>query len=222
MINKLDVLKKIENEKFILVLRADSEEEALEIAKSSIEGGINIIELTFTVPNATSVISELSKLYGDNEKIIIGAGTVYDSETARLAILNGAKFVVSPVFNEDACKLCNRYGVPYIPGCFTATEIMKAREFGVDVAKLFPGGAFKPSIVKDIKAPIRGMGIMVSGGVNYDNIKTWFDNGADVISIGSAITSISDKDLLRKEAQKYVDLVSAFRSDINEECFSFR
>lgn len=222
MINKLQMLKRLEDEKFVLVLRANSEDEAIDIAKNSILGGINVIELTFTVPNATSVISTLNKLYEDDSNIIIGAGTVFDSETARMAILSGAKFIVSPVFDEGTCKLCNRYGVPYIPGCFTPTEVIKARECGVDIVKLFPGSAFDPSIIKDIKAPIRGIGVMVSGGVNYGNINKWFECGADVVSIGSAITSIENKETMKEEAKRYIDLISEFRSEVNGECFSFR
>lgn len=216
------MLNKLNKSKFILVLRADSKEEAIKIAENSIELGIKIIELTFTVPQAEEVIKIISMKYKDDNDVIIGAGTVFDSETARIAILNGARFIVAPTFSENVCKLCNRYGIPYIPGCFTPTEIIEARENGVDIVKLFPGSAFSPRIIKDLKAPIKGIGVMVSGGVNYENMNEWFDNGADIISIGSALTSIKDKEIMKEEVNKYIKKIKKYRGNENEESFSFR
>ncbi|MGL5415472.1 MAG: bifunctional 2-keto-4-hydroxyglutarate aldolase/2-keto-3-deoxy-6-phosphogluconate aldolase [Clostridium sp.] len=218
---KLKILNRLIESKFVLVLRAESKEKALEIARNSIEAGIKIIEVTFTIPQAEEVIKILVEEYGKNSEIIIGAGTVFDSETSRIAILNGAKFIVAPTFSGETCKSCNRYGIPYIPGCFTPTEIITARESGVDIAKLFPGSAFSPKIIKDLKAPIRGIGIMVSGGVNYENMNEWFKNGADVISIGSAVTSIKDKDAMRKEVNKYIRKLWN-KEEQNEEGISIR
>lgn len=210
MINKVNVLNNIAKEAFVLVLRTDTKEEGITIANAAIDGGCNVIEVTFTIPNADNVIRELS--YNKKDRVIIGAGTVLDSETARIAILAGAEFIVSPSFNMETAILCNRYGIPYIPGCFTVKEVVEAREAGVDVIKLFPGSAFKPSIIKDIKAPIKGIGVMVSGGVSFDNMGEWFKNGCDVVSIGSAIVNLKDPEVVKEKTREYINKVKEFRN----------
>ena len=210
MINKVNVLNNITKEAFVLVLRTDTKEEGITIANAAIDGGCNVIEVTFTIPNADNVIRELS--YNKKDGVIIGAGTVLDSETARIAILAGAEFIVSPSFNMETAILCNRYGIPYIPGCFTVKEVVEAREAGVDVIKLFPGSAFKYSIIKDIKAPIKGIGVMVSGGVSFDNMGEWFKNGCDVVSIGSAIVNLKDPEVVKEKTREYINKVKEFRN----------
>ncbi len=112
------------------------------------DGGIDAIEIAFTVPGAHKVIEALVE-FGDS--LLVGAGTVLDSETARVAILAGAKYIVSPSFNLDTAKLCNRYQIPYMPGCMTLTEMVTAMEAGADIIKVFPGSAFGPSFIKAIK-----------------------------------------------------------------------
>ncbi len=205
MIKKISRLNSIENEAFVLVLRADTAKEGIDVAKAAIDGGCKVIEVTFTIKDADEVIKTL--VSDKNEDVVIGAGTVLDAETARVAILKGAEFIVSPCFSKETAIMCNRYGVPYIPGCFTVKEIVEARECGSDIVKLFPGSAFKPSIIKDIKAPIKDIGVMVSGGVSYDNISEWFKYGAEVVSIGSAITKLKDPEKIKKETEKYIKLV---------------
>ncbi|MBP1889639.1 2-dehydro-3-deoxyphosphogluconate aldolase/(4S)-4-hydroxy-2-oxoglutarate aldolase [Clostridium moniliforme] len=205
MIKKISRLNSIEKEAFVLVLRADTAKEGIDVAKAAIDGGCKVIEVTFTIKDADEVIKTL--VSDKNEDVVIGAGTVLDAETARVAILKGAEFIVSPCFSKETAIMCNRYGVPYIPGCFTVKEIVEARECGSDIVKLFPGSAFKPSIIKDIKAPIKDIGVMVSGGVSYDNISEWFKYGAEVVSIGSAITKLKDPEKIKKETEKYIKLV---------------
>ena len=205
MIKKISRLNSIEKEAFVLVLRADTAKEGIDVAKAAIDGGCKVIEVTFTIKDADEVIKTL--VSDKNEDVVIGAGTVLDAETARVAILKGAEFIVSPCFSKETAIMCNRYGVPYIPGCFTVKEIVEARECGSDIVKLFPGSDFKPSIIKDIKAPIKDIGVMVSGGVSYDNISEWFKYGAEVVSIGSAITKLKDPEKIKKETEKYIKLV---------------
>lgn len=208
--DKINTLLNIEKEAFVLVLRTDTEEEGIEIAKAAISGGCNIIEVTFTIDGADNVISKLSKEKIDN--VIIGAGTVLDAQTARIAILSGAKFIVSPSFNKETAILCNRYGIPYIPGCFTIKEIVEAREYGSDMIKLFPGSAFKYSIIKDIKGPIKGLGVMVSGGVSFDNMEKWFENGCNVVSIGSALTKLENPQAIEIETRRYIEKVKKIKN----------
>ena len=209
MIKKIKTLTNLINEAFVLVLRTNTKDEGIETAKAAIKGGCNIIEVTFTIPNADKVIEELIK--DKNEEVVIGAGTVLDSETARIAILTGAEFIVSPSFDKETATLCNRYGIPYIPGCFTPREIKEARECGSDVIKLFPGSAFKPTIVKDLKAPIKGIAVMASGGVSFENMDEWFNNSCDIVSIGSAIIKLKDPAKIEAETRKYIERVKKLR-----------
>ncbi|EOU1756705.1 bifunctional 2-keto-4-hydroxyglutarate aldolase/2-keto-3-deoxy-6-phosphogluconate aldolase [Clostridium perfringens] len=209
MIKKIKTLTNLINEAFVLVLRTNTKDEGIETAKAAIKGGCNIIEVTFTIPNADKVIEELIK--DKNEEVVIGAGTVLDAETARIAILAGAEFIVSPSFDKETAKLCNRYGIPYIPGCFTPREIKEARECGSDVIKLFPGSAFKPTIVKDLKAPIKGIAVMASGGVSFENMDEWFNNSCDIVSIGSAIIKLKDPAKIEAETRKYIERVKKLR-----------
>lgn len=209
MIKKIKTLTNLINEAFVLVLRTNTKDEGIETAKAAIKGGCNIIEVTFTIPNADKVIEELIK--EKNEEVVIGAGTVLDAETARIAILAGAEFIVSPSFDKETATLCNRYGIPYIPGCFTPREIKEARECGSDVIKLFPGSAFKPTIVKDLKAPIKGIAVMASGGVSFENMDEWFNNSCDIVSIGSAIIKLKDPAKIEAETRKYIERVKKLR-----------
>lgn len=209
MIKKIKTLTNLINEAFVLVLRTNTKDEGIETAKAAIKGGCNIIEVTFTIPNADKVIEELIK--DKNEEVVIGSGTVLDAETARIAILAGAEFIVSPSFDKETATLCNRYGIPYIPGCFTPREIKEARECGSDVIKLFPGSAFKPTIVKDLKAPIKGIAVMASGGVSFENMDEWFNNSCDIVSIGSAIIKLKDPAKIEAETRKYIERVKKLR-----------
>lgn len=209
MIKKIKTLTNLINEAFVLVLRTNTKDEGIKTAKAAIKGGCNIIEVTFTIPNADKVIEELIK--DKNEEVVIGAGTVLDAETARIAILAGAEFIVSPSFDKETATLCNRYGIPYIPGCFTPREIKEARECGSDVIKLFPGSAFKPTIVKDLKAPIKGIAVMASGGVSFENMDEWFNNSCDIVSIGSAIIKLKDPAKIEAETRKYIERVKKLR-----------
>lgn len=210
MIKKISVINKILQEAFVLVLRTDTKESGLTVAKSAIKGGCKLIEITFTTPGAQEIIKELNSLNIDG--ICIGAGTVLDPETARIAINSGAEFIVSPTFNKDTAILCNRYGIVYISGCFTPKEIIEAREYGVDIIKLFPGSVFKPSIIKDIKAPIRGIGIMVSGGITFENMEQWLENGCDVISVGSSIVNLKEDYKIECETRKYINQIAILRN----------
>ena len=143
--------------------------------------------MTFTVPGAHKVIEALANKYTNGE-MMLGAGTVLDSETARMAILSGANFVVSPGFNEDAAKLCNRYRVPYMPGCMTVTEVLRAMEAGADIIKIFPADLFGPKIIKDIKGPLPQAKMMPTGGVDVSNVDQWIKAGAVAVGAGSSLT----------------------------------
>lgn len=214
MISKIETLRKIEEVGVVAVVRAESAEKAVKTADACIKGGVKIIELTFTVPNADKAIAELKSKYTPDE-LVIGAGTVLDSETARIAILAGAEFIVSPAFNPDTAKLCNRYQIPYIPGCMTVTECVTAMEAGASVIKIFPGNAFGPGIVKDIKAPLPQTPIMPSGGVSLENADQWIKNGCVAVSAGGSLTKgakTGDYDEVTKTSQLFVEKVKQARA----------
>jgi 2-dehydro-3-deoxyphosphogluconate aldolase / (4S)-4-hydroxy-2-oxoglutarate aldolase len=178
--NKHDVLNKLEAEKLVAVIRGATPEEAIAITEGAIKGGINTIELTYTTPFVQDVFSAFR-----NSEALIGAGTVLDAETARHAILHGAKFVVSPSFHEEIAKVCNRYSVPYLPGCMTIREMVLALESGCDVVKLFPASNFTPKFIKSVNGPLPNVKIMPTGGINADNMNEWLEAGAVAVGIGS-------------------------------------
>lgn len=179
------ILKKLIDHKLAVVIRGDTIEQAKSTAVACMNGGVKSLEITFTVPKAQQL---LESFRDRNESVFIGAGTVLDSETARIAILSGAQFIVSPTFNIETAKLCNRYFIPYIPGCMTINEMMQAVEYGVCVVKLFPGAHFDPSFIKNIKGPLPNIQIMPTGGINLDNIQTWLKAGAALVGVGGEIT----------------------------------
>ncbi|AWI05962.1 bifunctional 4-hydroxy-2-oxoglutarate aldolase/2-dehydro-3-deoxy-phosphogluconate aldolase [Clostridium drakei] len=213
MIEKIETLRRIEEVGVVAVVRAETPESAEKISKACIDGGIPAIELTFTVPNADKVITSLKNKFSKDE-LILGAGTVLDSETARIAILAGAEYIVSPSFNLETAKLCNRYQIPYMAGCMTITEMITAMEAGVSIIKLFPGSAYGPSIVKDIKSPIPQIPIMPTGGVSLDNVDQWIKNGCIAVGVGGKLTAgakTGDYDKVTETAKKFVQKVKEAR-----------
>ncbi len=180
------VIERIKDKGIVAVVRAENSEKAFDIVEKCIDGGIDAIELTFSVPFAHHVIEDLAKKYGD--KIVLGAGTVLDSETARIALLSGAQYIVSPHFNPEVTKLCNRYRTASMAGVLTITEAVTAMEAGVDVLKLFPGDLSGPRFIKDIKGPLPWVQIMPTGGVDADNVGEWIKAGAVAVGAGSCLT----------------------------------
>ncbi|MBB6714501.1 bifunctional 2-keto-4-hydroxyglutarate aldolase/2-keto-3-deoxy-6-phosphogluconate aldolase [Clostridium gasigenes] len=213
MMNKIKILNRVAETGVVAVVRGKDTEEAIKIADACVAGGVNILEVTFTIPKAERIIEKLREQYGD--RAVVGAGTVLDSETARIAILHGAQFIVGPNFDLETAKLCNRYAVPYMAGCMTINEIIKAMEAGTDVIKLFPGSAFGPSIIKDIKAPLPYVTIMPTGGVSLDNVHEWIGNGCIAIGVGGALTAGSktgDFNRITETAKKFIEKVKDARA----------
>jgi 2-dehydro-3-deoxyphosphogluconate aldolase/(4S)-4-hydroxy-2-oxoglutarate aldolase len=195
---RVEMLKRLQEAGVIAVVRGKSANEVYGVVDSLIEGGIYGIELTFTVPHADVIIKELTEKYAQNSNVVIGAGTVLDSATARIAILAGSNYVVSPHFDEEIAKMCNLYQVPYLPGCETVREMTMALKFGADIVKLFPGSAFGPGYVKAVKAPLPHINIMPTGGVSLDNMQEWFDAGVVAVGAGGNLTTLgADKDFAK-------------------------
>src|SRR5215470_10855869 len=185
--HKWETLSNITKTGLVAVVRAASAEDAERIARACMEGGVAAIEITFTVPGALEVISGLSKRF-PKERLLIGAGTVLDEETARIAILAGAQFIVSPSLSAQTAQLCRRYQVPYMPGAGTAAEVLRALEEGADIVKVFPGEILGPLFVKAILGPLPHAPLMPTGGVALDNAADWIRAGCVALGAGSNLT----------------------------------
>ena len=185
---RAELLNKVIQSGVVSVVRAESGEKALKIVEAVISGGITSIELTYSVPRANEVISDLVAKYLGTD-VVIGAGTVLDPTSARLAIVAGAQFIVSPSFNKEVAKICNLYQIPYVPGILTPLEAQKALEYGSELIKLFPGDITGTKMIKDLKGPFPYINILPSGGVNVDNVAEWFAAGAVAVSAGGGVTA---------------------------------
>ena len=187
MLKKYKTVEAILESGVVAVVRAESKEQGMKIIEAVKAGGIKALEITLTVPGAVDIIKDLVEVY-KGEDVIIGAGTVLDSESARLCILAGAKYIVSPGFDLEMVKLCNRYGVPVMTGVMTPTEAIRAMEAGVDVLKVFPADAFGPSIISAFKGPLPQGNYMPTGGVDLSNVKEWIQKGAVAVGVGGVLT----------------------------------
>jgi len=202
-----EVLKKITDAGVVAVVRGDSKEEALKVVEAVAKGGIKIMELTMTVPNPIDVIKEVADKYKGTD-IVVGAGTVLDTETARACILAGAEFIVSPSLDVDTLKLCNRYKIAVMPGVMTVKDAITAMEYGVDVVKVFPANLYGPSVIKSFKGPLPQGDFMPTGGVTVANIHEWVEAGAVAVGTGGDLTKgakTGDFELVEKTAREFVE-----------------
>jgi len=182
--DKREVLDWIKRTKIVPVVRAESAEAAMRIVDALVEGGIDVLEITMTVPGAVETIREIAK----REGVLVGAGTVLDPATAQDCIDAGAKFIVSPALNVETVSLCNRLGVAIAPGALTPTEVVNAYAAGGDVIKVFPcdalGGA---TYLKSLKAPLPHIPLMPTGGATLATLRDFLAAGAVAVGIGSAL-----------------------------------
>ena len=187
---KVEVLSRICDSGLIAVVRAPAADDAIRIADACAAGGAEVLEITFTVPGAANAIYKLCD-GKDSGRYVVGAGTVLDPETARIAILSGAKFIVSPALNTETAKLCNRYQIPYLPGAATVREVIEAMECGADIIKIFPGDTTGPTFVKAVKAAVPQASLVPTGGVSLENVHTWITAGCVAVGAGSNLTRSS-------------------------------
>ena len=214
---KADIITRLLDCGVVAVIRGDSLESATKTVDACVAGGIVGLEVTYTVPGATELIKHLSD--NNDGSYIVGAGTVLDVTTARTAILNGAKFIVSPAFDHEVAELCNLYQIPYMAGCYTATEIITALKAGVDVIKVFPGSQASPAYIKAIHGPLPQANMMPTGGVSLDNAQDWIKNGAVAIGIGGELTSPAKKGdyaEVTRRAREFIRLVREAREEMKK------
>lgn len=199
------------------ILRSASGERLADVAEALVAGGIDVVEVTFTVPKAAQVIEQVADRLGD--RVLLGAGTVLDTETARTALLAGARFVVSPTLNLDVIRLCHRYDCLAMPGALTPTEILAAWEAGAEIVKVFPSDITGPSYLKALAGPLPQIRLMPTGGVNLQTAADFLRAGACALGVGSALVdprAVAEGDLARIEsvARQYVELVRETRATL--------
>ncbi|MEZ6139319.1 MAG: bifunctional 4-hydroxy-2-oxoglutarate aldolase/2-dehydro-3-deoxy-phosphogluconate aldolase [Zavarzinella sp.] len=209
---RLEQLQLIEQHKIVAVVRAPQPDQLVEVLHALAAGGIRVAEVTFTVPDADQVIRAAKKQLG--EKILIGAGTILDTETARIAIMAGAEFLVSPTVNVDVIALAHRYDRAIMPGAFTPTEILAAWEAGADIVKVFPAECLGPKFFKAMRGPLPQIKLMPTGGVDLTTAGDFLAAGACALGIGSQLVdphmiAKSDFTGLTELAKKYVKAVIA-------------
>ncbi len=187
MANKREQLDFILNSGVVAIVRASSSAELMDVAEAIKRGGVNVIEITMTTPNALGVIKEVSRKFAG--EVLTGVGSVLDAETARAAILAGAEFIVAPTLSLETIALCNRYGKVIIPGALTPTEILTAWEAGADLVKIFPSNLGGPGYIKAVKAPLPQVQLVPVGGVNVENAGDFRKAGAAAVAVGGSLVN---------------------------------
>jgi len=213
MYRKRDILNRIEETGLVAVVRSDDAEKAKLITEACFKGGVAAIEITYTVPGATEVIKGLRAEFGND--MIVGAGTVLDPETARIAILAGAQYIVSPYLDAETARLCNRYQIPYMPGVMTIKEVVAGLETGAELLKVFPGELLGPKVISAIKGPIPQANLMPTGGVNVDNVGEWIRAGAVAVGAGGSLIGKPDVqgyEQITVTAKKFIEQINIARN----------
>jgi 2-dehydro-3-deoxyphosphogluconate aldolase/(4S)-4-hydroxy-2-oxoglutarate aldolase len=207
-------LERVLDRCIVAVIRAESPDSLVDVAEALVAGGVEVMEVTFTVPRATQVLERVTEKLGS--RVLMGAGTVLDSETARAAILSGAEFIVSPAVNLAVIELCRRYSKLVMPGALTPTEVLTAWQAGADIVKIFPSELTGPKYIKALRAPLPQVRMMPTGGVNLDTAVDFLKAGSCALGIGSSLVepkAVVSGDLKRIEslARQYVEIVRRFR-----------
>ncbi len=213
-------LQRVIDTGIVAVIRADSSELLVDVAEALLSGGVEVMEVTFTVPDAVSVLRRVAERLAG--RILLGAGTVLDSETARAALLAGAEFIVSPATNLDVIRLCRRYDKLVMPGALTPTEVVTAWEAGADIVKIFPSDITGPQYVKALRAPLPQVRMMPTGGVNLQTAADFLRCGACALGVGGALVesqAVKSGDLARIEslARQFVAIVKATRATMKDD-----
>ena len=183
--SRIEIVKQMLDCGAVAVIRMSDTQKLMKVAEAVCKGGIPFLEITMTTPGALQVIEACAKKMGN--EILVGVGSVLDAETARLAILAGAQYVVSPILNPEVIRMAHRYDVPAIPGAFTPTEILQAHEQGADIVKVFPADIVGMAFFEAVKAPLPQVNLMPTGGVSLTNAGDWIKAGACAVGVGSAL-----------------------------------
>ncbi|RLL43858.1 bifunctional 4-hydroxy-2-oxoglutarate aldolase/2-dehydro-3-deoxy-phosphogluconate aldolase [Oceanobacillus piezotolerans] len=180
-------LVELKNRKIVAVIRGAHPDQILPIAHALQEGGISTLEITVETPKVCTLIEKVKEEFGN--KVIVGAGTVLDPETARAVIMSGAEFIFSPTVNTKTIQMAKRYGVLSIPGALTPTEILTAYENGGDIIKVFPADAMGFSYFKSLQGPLPHIPLMPTGGISVENLQDYLKAGAVAAGIGGSLVN---------------------------------
>jgi 2-dehydro-3-deoxyphosphogluconate aldolase/(4S)-4-hydroxy-2-oxoglutarate aldolase len=212
---KEDQLRQVLECGIVAVVRSQDSQQLVEVVRALADGGVTVAEITMTVPGALDIIKQVRAALG--ERVLLGAGTILDSETARSAILAGAEYIVAPTLNFDVIKLCQRYDKLVMPGAFTPTEILAAWEAGADIVKVFPAEVVGPAFFKAVRGPLPQIRMMPTGGVDLTTAASFLKAGACCLGVGSqlvdpALVAARNFNRLRELAQQYVAIVKDTRA----------
>jgi 2-dehydro-3-deoxyphosphogluconate aldolase/(4S)-4-hydroxy-2-oxoglutarate aldolase len=207
-------LKRVLDCGIVAVVRAPDSQQLVEVTKALADGGVTVVEITMTVPHALDVIRQVRQALGD--RVLLGAGTVLDPETARAALLAGAEYMVAPTVNLEVIRLCRRYDKLVMPGAFTPTEILTAWEAGADIVKVFPADVVGPAFFKAVRAPLPQVKLMPTGGVDLNTAADFLRAGACCLGIGGQLVepqAVAQRnfDRIRDLARQYAAIIKQFR-----------
>jgi 2-dehydro-3-deoxyphosphogluconate aldolase/(4S)-4-hydroxy-2-oxoglutarate aldolase len=208
-------LSRVLDRVIVAVIRAESPDSLVDVAEALVAGGVEVMEVTFTVPRAVQVLEKVAEKLGS--RILLGAGTVLDPETARAAILAGAEFIVSPTTNTQVIELCRRYSKLAMPGALTPTEVVTAWQAGADIVKIFPSELTGPRYLKLLSAPLPQVRLMPTGGVNVETAGEYLKAGACALGVGGALVdsklvAAGDLKEIERRARALVEVVQKCRA----------
>jgi 2-dehydro-3-deoxyphosphogluconate aldolase/(4S)-4-hydroxy-2-oxoglutarate aldolase len=199
----------------VAVVRAQDSRQLVEVVRALADGGVTVAEITMTVQGALEVLRQVRQALGD--RVLLGAGTILDPETARAALLAGAEYIVAPTVNRDVIKLCQRYDKLVMPGAFTPTEILTAWEAGADIVKVFPADVVGPAFFKALRGPLPQVRLMPTGGVDLQTAADFLKAGACCLGVGGQLVepqavAQGNFDRIRELARQYMQVVKTFRA----------
>ncbi len=207
-------LRQVLESGIVAVVRSPDSQQLVEVCRALADGGVTVVEITMTVPGALEVLRQVRQTLG--ERLLLGAGTILDPETARAALLAGAEYLVAPTVNLDVIRLCQRYDKLVMPGAFTPTEILTAWEAGADIVKVFPADVLGPVFFKALRGPLPQVRVMPTGGVDLKTAVEFLKAGACCLGIGSQLVeprAVAERDFdrIRDLARQYVAIVKQTR-----------
>ena len=216
--SKEDQLRRVLDVGLVAVVRSPDSQQLVEVARALADGGVTVIEITMTVPGALDVVRQVRQALGD--RILLGAGTILDTETARAALLAGAEYVVAPTLNLDVIRLCQRYDKLVMPGAFTPTEVLAAWEAGADIVKVFPADIVGPAFLKALRGPLPQVRLMPTGGVDLTTAAAFLKAGACCLGVGGQLVepkAVAARDFgrIRDLARQYVAVVQQTRKELS-------
>jgi 2-dehydro-3-deoxyphosphogluconate aldolase/(4S)-4-hydroxy-2-oxoglutarate aldolase len=216
--SKESQLKQVLDGGIVAVVRSPDSQQLVEVCRALADGGVRVVEITMTVPGALDVLRQVRQALGD--RVLLGAGTVLDPETARAVLLAGAEYIVAPTVNLEVIRLCQRYDRLVMPGAFTPTEILAAWEAGADIVKVFPADVVGPAFFKALRGPLPQVRLMPTGGVDLSTAAAFLKAGACCLGIGGQLVeprAVAERnfDRIRDLARQYADLVQRTRAEMS-------